>query len=88
MRKIGLVVDGKAEAQALKLLVQRLNSSLPNIQLLWPLFAGVQPKASPELIAYRARGAVEVLKADGAAMIVVLIDREDNSKCPAQMAQE
>ena len=82
--KIGIVVDGDAESQALKLLTRRLQ--IPDIEILDPIFASMQPKSSPEQIARAAKTAISMLQRRGVELIIVLIDREDRDECCGQWA--
>jgi hypothetical protein len=82
--RIGIVVDGDAESQALKLLTQRI--SIPDTQLLDPIYANMQPRSTPGQIARSAKSKIDVLTARGVDKIVVLIDKEDRLECPSQFA--
>lgn len=82
--KIGIVVDGDAESQALKLLTRRITIS--RCQIIDPIFARMQPKSTPDQIVRMARGKVDILLAKGVDQILVLIDREDNKECPGIFA--
>lgn len=86
MKKIGIVVDGAAESQALKLLTQRIN--IKDTQLLKPRYTDIQPKATPRQIARKAMNTISILLAEGAVKVVVLMDREDNAKCATELAKE
>lgn len=84
--KIGIIVDGDAESQALKLLTQRIN--IPNVQILDPLYADIQPKSAPGQIAKSVKPKLDILIARRVNQVVVLIDREDQPKCPSELAKE
>jgi len=84
--KIGIIVDGDAESQALKLLTRRVE--IKDTQLLDPLYANMQPKDAPGQIARAAKRQIDILIAKGADKIIVLIDREDNRKCADEIAGE
>jgi len=84
--KIGIVVDGDAESQALKLLTRRIE--IEGVQLLNPAYANMQPKSPPGRIARAAVKTVAILRARGATLIVVLIDREDRQECPPEFANQ
>lgn len=84
--RIGIVVDGDAESQALKLLTQRI--SIPGTQLLDPIYANMQPRSTPGQIARSAKPKIDVLTARGVDKIVVLIDKEDRQECPSQFAND
>lgn len=83
---IGLVVDGQAESQALKLLIRRI--VIPNNQLLGPFFANMQPKSTAAQIARSAATRLDFLQTRGVDLTVVLIDREDREECPGDWAQQ
>lgn len=82
--RIGIVVDGDAESQALKLLTQRI--SIPGTQLLNPVYANMQPRSTPRQVARSAKPKIDVLTARSVDAIVLLIDREDRQECPVQLA--
>ena len=84
--KIGIVVDGDAESQALKGLTQRLE--IKGAQLLNPVYANMQPKSAPGQIAQSAKSRIDILLTRGADLIVVLIDREDRKECPPEFASQ
>ncbi len=84
--KIGIVVDGAAESQALKVLTQRIE--IEGVQLLNPAYANMQPKSPPGRIARAAFKKVDILRARGATLIAVLIDREDREECPPEFADQ
>ncbi|MGI8654804.1 MAG: DUF4276 family protein [Pyrinomonadaceae bacterium] len=84
--RIGIIVDGDAESQALKLLTRRIE--IPEIVLLDPIYSNMQPKSTPAQIARSAKAQVSVLvNARKADAIIVLIDREDRSDCPPAFAK-
>lgn len=84
--KIGIVVDGREESQALKNLTQRL--SRPDRQILSPRYADMQPKASPAQIVRAAIKQVRELINEDVERIFVLMDREDNEKCATEIKDE
>ena len=51
--KVGIVVDGDAESQALRLLTERFD--IEDVQLLAPAYANMQPKSAPGQIAQSAK---------------------------------
>ena len=77
--KVGIVVDGQAESQALKLVLPKIKA--PGRQLRGPAYADMQPKASPAQIARAAIGKLQILRAQGAEVFVVLIDCEEAARC-------
>lgn len=84
--KIGIVVDGEAESQALKLLTRRI--AIRDAQLLDPRFADMQPKSTTRQIARAALTQILILKKQRATTVVVLIDHEDRADCCGQWAGE
>ena len=83
--KVGIVVDGDAESQALRLLAERID--IEDAQLLTPAYANMQPKSAPGQIAQSAKSRVDILLNRNADKIVVLIDREDRDECPPKFAK-
>ncbi len=83
--KIGIIVDGDAESQALKLLTQRI--AISDAQILDPLYANIQPKSAPGQIVKSVKPKLDILIARQVSKIVVLIDREDQPECPSELAQ-
>jgi hypothetical protein len=84
--KIGIIVDGDAEMEALKLLTKRL--AIEGIQVLAPIYANMQPKASAGQIARAAVDKLGILKNKQAARVVVLIDRENRTECTGDWAKQ
>lgn len=84
MVRIGIVVDGDAESQALKLLTRRIQ--LKDVLLLDPRFSDMQPKSTPKQIARSAAGQIVILKKQKADRVVVLIDHEDREECAGDWA--
>ena len=84
--KIGIVVDGDAESQALRLLTKRID--IEDVQLLAPAYANMQPKSAPGQIAQSAKSRIDILLARKANKIVVLVDREDRDECPPAFARQ
>lgn len=82
--KIGLIVDGTAEAVALRELTSRLQVS--NTQLLAPLYADLQPYATPAQIARAAESRLKICRERGCARTVVLVDFELRQGCPGDWA--
>lgn len=82
--KIGLIVDGSAEVNAISAMVQ--NFTIPNVQFLNAIYADMQPKATPAQIARSALGKCQILLARKVGLIVVLLDREDRNDCPSSFA--
>jgi len=84
--KIGMVVDGDAESQALKLITRRIK--IEGTVLLDPRFADIQPKSTAKQIARSAAGQIAILKKQKADVVVVLVDHEDREDCPGDWAAE
>lgn len=80
MKRIGIVVDGSAESQALRGLTGRITIS--GMTLIGPIYADMQPKASAKQIAAAAAPKLKILTtAKRVEHTVVLIDREDRTEC-------
>jgi len=77
--KIGVIVDGQAESQALSHLFN--NIVISGSQIINPLYADMQPKASPEQIARAAYSRICILQAKCVDKIIVLIDNENRADC-------
>jgi len=84
--KIGILVEGDAELEALKLLTERIK--VKGVQLLSPIQANMQPKSTPGRIARVAAAKLGVLKTKKAERVIILIDREDRQECPGDWAAE
>jgi hypothetical protein len=83
--KIGLLVDGRAEYQALTYLLERLRTAHPVLQ--HPLFCDIQPHASPAQMALAASKRFPILLDRGADFIVILIDKETRQDCTVELVQ-
>lgn len=81
--KIGIIVDGDAESQALFNLTQ--NIKVENTQIIKPIYADIQPKASFDQIAKKALKSIGLLRGKNADKIIVFIDREDLEICPTEI---
>jgi hypothetical protein len=84
--KVGIVVDGQAESQALRRLLPKIKA--PGRNLAGPAYADIQPKASAAQIARAVLGKLKILQGGGAGAFVVLIDCEDPGRCPGVFARE
>lgn len=83
--RVGIVVDGAAESQALRPLTRRVG--VPNgSRILDPVYADLQPKATAAQIARSGLRVVNLQIQRGADFVVVLIDREDLHACPSKLA--
>jgi hypothetical protein len=81
--KIGLIVDGVGEVDALPGLFDRI--ATPH-QLLKPVPGRFQPLALPERTALLAARECRALAANGAELVVMLLDRETRNECPGSFA--
>ena len=77
--KIGIIVEGKSEYNDLYQIINK--TTFGSNQILAPLFAPMQPKASPMQIARSAKPVVGILASKGVQKIVVLIDKENQDFC-------
>jgi hypothetical protein len=84
--RIGLIVDGLGEVQALRHVLRRIQS--PQEILITPLKAEIQPKARLTQITHAATEACEILARKRVDLAVVLMDLEDRSECPGAVAQQ
>ena len=82
--KIGLLVDGRAEYQALPHLLERLVTDHP---VLHPLYCDIQPHASPSQMALAASKRFPILLDQGADLIVILIDKENRQDCTVELVR-
>lgn len=82
--KIGIVVDGSAEAQALEHVVAKLRGE--RISFFRPLYADMQPYAPLPQIVRASEARLNLLTQRGAHKVVVILDRENNSDCPGDFA--
>lgn len=83
--KIGLLVDGRSEYQALPHLLERLRTE--HLVLQRPLFCDIQPFASPAQMALAASKAFPILLSKGVDRIVILIDKETRQDCTVELVQ-
>lgn len=84
--KIGVVVDGQAESQSLRRILPKIKA--PGRQLTDVAYAAMQPFAPPAQIARKAVAGLRILKAKGVKSFVVLLDCEDASRCPVELARQ
>lgn len=83
--KIGVIVDGMAEFRSLAGLYNRLGS---RHELLTPLKADIQPLAPIPQIVGAVKTRLPILTNKGAALIIVLLDRESRNVCSGQWANQ
>ncbi len=84
--KIGIIVDGDAEMKAFRCLTERIG--IQGVQLLKPIHADMQPKATAGQIAKAAEDKLGILRSKKADQIIVLIDRENRQECPGKWKDE
>lgn len=77
--KIGIVTEGRAERSALAELIKKLKSKSHSI--LEPVFASVEPKATPAQIVTAAEPKIRILDKRDCDRILFLIDFEDLGGC-------
>lgn len=83
--RVGIIVDGDAESLALRNLTRRI--TIPGVQVADPIFAPMQPGASPARIVAAAKGRLETLvHLRRVNKVLILIDREARSECPGEWA--
>jgi hypothetical protein len=82
--KIGIIADGSAESQALRLLTRQIR--IEGTQILDPIYADMQPTSTPRQIAKSAEEGIKYLKRKQAARVIVLVDREDLKGSPSDLA--
>lgn len=83
--KIGLVVEGRSEFDALPSLAVTLEAATGN-QILRPLLAEVTPLAPIGVIARAVAHLVERLEAEDVETVIILMDREQRPECPGVLA--
>lgn len=80
---LGVVCDGTAEALALQRLVQRLQGQ---VRILQPVYADMQSLAPAAQIVRAAEPKIRLLRQRGATQFLVLLDREDQARCPGDLS--
>jgi len=84
--RIGLIADGQSEVGALPQLLNRLG--IPDVIIIGPRYADLQPKATAAQIAKAAESRIRTLMAQAAVdRIVIMIDHEDRDDCPGEWAR-
>lgn len=81
---VGFVVDGQAEALAYPRLFARLK--VDGVTFINPLYADMQPKATPAQIVKAAASRLKLAMSRGAERQVLLIDFENRDDCPPAFA--
>lgn len=84
--RVGVVVDGTAESQALRRLLPRIETP-QHIQILNPAYADMQPGAPARQLVRAAGPRIEMLEQRGAEVILVLLDRETQADCAPTLAR-
>jgi hypothetical protein len=83
--KIGVVVDGVSEYASLPSLYAELRKTTGN-QILRPVKADIHPTATVGVIVRQCSKRIQECYERGADRVVVLIDREDQTECPGEIA--
>jgi hypothetical protein len=81
--KIGIFVDGNAEANAQRKILEKIR--IPGVEFLGPIYVDMQPKATPRQI---ARKIIDKsgLTANKTEYNIILIDKEDRNDCTIAFA--
>ena len=82
--KIGLVVDGISERDALPKIYRRIRTSHT---LLSPIKQDIQPLAPLKQMARAAANACRILAVKQVDLVVVLVDLENRDECPGEFAR-
>lgn len=85
--RIGLIVDGQSEVEAFPLLHAQLRESTGHT-FVGPVRANIHPNARDTAISSGVAGRIEYLLVREVDEVVFLIDREDRSECPGQIADQ
>jgi|SRR5580692_9726799 hypothetical protein len=83
--KIGVMTDGDSEVYGLPELYPQIRGLTRHV-VLNPIKADIQPDSSAALIAKKAARRMAQLRANGARMLLLLIDREGRRECPGAWA--
>jgi len=81
--RVGFIVDGEAEYRALPGVYERLGVTAT---LLAPLKSDIQPLAPLRQIIGAVRIPLRIMRARGADLVIVLIDRETRDECAGAIA--
>jgi len=82
---VGVVVEGQAESQALRRILPKIKAQ--GRQLIHVVYADMQPAAPATQIARKAAVGLRMLRKKGAEAFVVILDCEDTSRCPVELAR-
>jgi Domain of unknown function (DUF4276) len=85
--KVGIVVDGNSEFAGLPKILPRL-TEITGDQYLTPVKADIQPYAPVGVIVRQCIRPVRQYLARGVTRVIVLVDREANTGCPGDLANE
>ena len=85
--KIGLIVDGQSEREALIALKSQIESVTSHV-LLKPIKADIQPLATSGDIARAALPAIRLLSSKSVDLVIIALDRESREECPGAWAEE
>lgn len=83
--KVVVLTEGDAEFRALPLFLDQLNALSPHT-VMRPLKVPVQPDAPPGVIAKACKSRVAIAVAQGADLVIVLLDREQQAAHPGTLA--
>lgn len=81
--RVGFIVDGEAEYRALPSIYERLGVSAT---LLAPLKSDIQPLAPIRQIVGALKVPLKIMRARGADLVIVLVDRESRNECAGKLA--
>lgn len=79
MIRIGIITEGSAEQKSLVELVKSLRSN--ETIIINPVFASIEPKATPQQIAKAAESRVKILNSKLCDRIILIIDMENTDQC-------
>lgn len=83
--KVALVTEGMGEYRFLPLLFPQIEAKSPH-RLIRPLHVAVPPDAPVVTIVQRCKPLLLLAAANGADLVLVLLDREQRQECPGQIA--
>lgn len=84
--RIGIICDGDAESQVLRLLTKQVRNK--NTYIANPVYANMQPKSSCKQIVKASDSAISLLKQQQVEKIIVIIDFEDKNDCCIRCVRE
>ncbi len=84
--KIGIITEGRQELFPLDSINKRIK--IPKSTIVGTLYASLDPKATPSQIAKAAESRVKILLSNkGVDLIILLVDKENQQKCPGEIAE-